>query len=166
MTGLEPPQLGTGQSRVAGASLALAAVLVLAYAASFLVDDRDGALVLLLLFAVVTLPVLGAAVLSAGPVLALLRGGPVPRRTAVCAGLLAVGHVGVALVALRPGIDRALSTGDQLFGALGGVGLLAALVALALTLPGRPTATRVLLAVSGGVLVLALVVLQAVARTR
>jgi len=168
MTGADPdaPEpLRPAQRRSAGIALALAALLVLGFATAFVLDDGTGALVLLLLFAVVTLPVLGAALLSAAPALALLRGSRPPLRTPVLAGLLAVGHVGVGLVALRPGVDRALSSGDLLGGAVGAAGLLAALLALGLTLPGRPVAPRVLLAVSGGVLVYALVVLRAVAQT-
>lgn len=165
MTSPAPGTLTRGQRRVAGAALALSALLVLGYAASFVVEDRAGALVLLLLLAVVTLPVLGAALLSGGPALDLLRGRPAPRRTPVCAGLLALGHVGVALLGLRPGVDRELSTADLAVGAVGAVGLVAALVALALTLPGRAGAVRVLLALSAGVLVLSLVALRALAQT-
>lgn len=156
-----PPLLG----RAAGAGLALSGLLLLGYAAAFLLEDRGGALVLLLLYAVVTLPVLGAALLSGEPALALLRGRRHPPRTPVLAGLLTVGHVGVALVALRPGLDRALSAGDLVGGAVGGIGAIAALVALGLTLPGRVSAARVLLAVSAGMLLLSLVALRAVSQT-
>lgn len=159
------PMLTSGLGRLAGSTLALAAVLVVAVTVVFVVEDRVSVLVLLVLLAAVTLPVLGAALLSAGPALALLTGRRPPPRTPVLAALLAVGHVGVTLVALRPGVDDALSTTDLAGAGVGAVGLIAALVALALTLPGRPAAARVLLAVSGGVLVLALAALQAVLQT-
>lgn len=165
MTRLEPAALTAGQRRVAGAALALSALLVLGYAVSFLIDDRAGALVLLILLAFVTLPVLGAALLSGGPAVALLRGQAAPPRTPVCAGLLAVGNVGVSVIGLRPGVDRELSTGDLVVGGVGAVGAVTALVVLGLTLPGRASAARVLLALSAGVLVLALVALRAVAQT-
>lgn len=152
-------------ARAAGLALALAAALVLAVAVAFVAEDRSGALVLLLLFAVVTLPVLGAALLSVEPALALLRGRPAPPRTPVLAGLLAVGHVGVALVALRPGVDQELSTADLVGAGVAAAGLAAALLVLGLTLPGRRSAAKVLLALSGGVLVFGLVVLRAVAQT-
>jgi hypothetical protein len=161
----DPWPLTPGQRRLAGAALGLSAVLVLGFALWFVLEDGGGALVLLLLFAVVTLPVVGAALLAAEPAVGLLRGRPSPPRTPVCAGLLAVGHVGVALIALRPGVDRAVSTGDLTAGGVGAAGLAAALVALALTLPGRPSPVRVLLALSVGVLVLSLVALRAVAQT-
>jgi hypothetical protein len=151
-------------ARVAGGALLLASLLVLGYAASFVADDLTGALVLLLLYAVATVPVLGAALLSFEPAAAMLRGRRPEPRTPVLAGLLAAGGVGVAAVALRPGLDRALSSGDLAGGAVGGVAAMAALVALGLTLPGRPTAARVLLAVSGGAVLLALVALVAVTR--
>lgn len=165
MTDREPAVLTAGQRRVAGGALGLSALLLLGYATSFLVEDRAGALVLLILLAFVTLPVLGAALLSGGPALALLRGGPPAPRTPVCAGLLAAGHVGVAMIGLRPGVDRELSTDDLVVGGVGAVGAVAALVALGLTLPGRASAARVLLVLSAGVLVLALVALRAVAQT-
>lgn len=158
---LRPPPAG----RLAGALLVLSALLVLGFAAAFLLDDGDGALVLVLLLAVVTLPVLGAALLSFGPGWDLLRGRPAPARTATCAGLLAIGHVGVALVALRPGQDRELSTVDLVGGGAGAVGLGAALVPLALVLPWRTAPLRVVTALGVGVLVLALVALRAVAQT-
>jgi hypothetical protein len=158
---LRPPPAG----RLAGALLVLSALLVLGFALAFLLDDGAGALVLVLLLAVVTLPVLGAALLSFRPGWELLQGGPAPARTAACAALLAVGHVGVALVALRPGQDRELSNADLIGGGVGALGLGSALVTLALVLPGRTAPLRVLLALSVGVLVLALVALRAVAQT-
>jgi len=158
---LDDPGLAPRTRRLAGGLLALAALLVLGYAVAFVVEDVRGSLVLLLLFAVVTLPVLGAGLLSAEPALALLRGQPGPPRTPVLAGLLAVGGAGIAFVALRPGLDDALSAGDLAAGAAGGVAALAALVVLALVLPGRATPARVMAAVSGGMLVLSLVALRA-----
>lgn len=163
----DPPPLPQPLARAAAAALALAAVLLLGWALAFLLEDGAGALVLLVLFAVVSLPALVGALLSAGPVLALLRGESTPSRTPACAGLVALGHAGVALVSLRPGVDRSLSGGDLVGGAVGALGLLASLAVLGLSLPGesgrRPV--RVLLALSAGVLVLALVALRAVSQT-
>lgn len=158
-----PPVLG----RSAGAGLGLSALLLLGAAAALVLDDGRAALVLLVLLAVVTVPVLAAALLSLRPALVLLRGGPAPVRTPACAALLALGHVGIAVLALRPGLDAAFSTGELLSAGVAALGLGAALLALSVSVPGSGTVLRLrlLLALSGGVLVLALVALRAVAQT-
>lgn len=151
--------------RAAGAALALSALLILAAFAALLVDDRDGALALVLLLAVVTVPVLGAALLSGGAAVALLRGGrPLPR-TAACAGLLAVGHLGVAAIALQPDEQGVISDAKQVAAGVGAVGLACAVLTLAAVLPGRSFGLRLVIGLSVGVLLLGLVVLRGVAAT-
>lgn len=151
-------------ARLAGLALGLSALLVLAFAVAFLADDDDGALVLLLLLGMVTVPVLGAALLSFGPSLELLRGRrPLPR-TPFCAGLLAGGHVGIAALALRPGADDELATEDLVGAGVGGAGLLLALLALVVTLPRRGVG-RGLLVLLVGAAAFGAVVLRAVSQT-
>jgi hypothetical protein len=156
----EPPRW---QRRLAGGGLAVAAALVVGAFAALALDDRGGAFSLLLLLGVITVPVLGAALLSLAPAVALLVGGPAPPRTVACAGLLAVGHLGVVAVALQPDVQPRISGGEQLGAAVGGVGLGCAVVVLAVLLPGRSFGLRLVTGLSAAVLALALLVLRGVA---
>lgn len=159
------PSPSTGLLRAAGVALAVAALLILGAFAALLLDDREGAVALVLLLAVVTVPVLGAALLSGRAVVVLLRGGPPLPRTVVCAGLLGIGHVGVAAIALQPDEQGVISDAKQLAAGVGAVGLCCAVLALAAVLPGRSFGLRLVVGLSAAVLLLGLVVLRAVAAT-
>lgn len=151
--------------RSAGAALLLSALLVVGSFVALLRDDSSGAVALLILLAVVTVPVLVAAAVVVRPAVAMLRGGAPTSAVPVCAGLLAAGALGVVALSLQVGTDRALDDGDLAGAGVGAVAALAALHGLGVALPGRNVALRVLTALSGGLLLLGLVVAQAVADT-
>jgi hypothetical protein len=151
--------------RVAGAALLVACLLLLAFAVALVVEDRSAVTTLLLVFAVVSVPALLSAVLGLPDAVGLLRGGAPARAVPFYSGALALGHVGVVALSLRPGLDRQLDDGDLAGGAVGGVGAVAALLALGLVLPGRSLGVRLVATVGSGVLVLALLVLRAVRLT-
>jgi hypothetical protein len=150
--------------RVAGVALVLSCLLALGFLAALLIEDRAAVTTLLIVFALVTVPALISAVLGLRAGAELLRGRPAESATPVYAGLLALGHAGIVLLSLRPGLDRRLDDGDLAGGAAGGAGLLLSLIALAVVLPGRTLAIRLVLALGVGVLVLALLVLRAVSQ--
>jgi hypothetical protein len=147
-----PVRLG----RFAGVALLLSSLLALAFFVAVVVEDRSAATTLLLVFALVTVPTLFCALLGLGAGVGLLRRGAAERSAAGCAAVLAVGHLGVTALSLRPGLDRELDDGDLLGGAAGAVGLMAALFALAVLLPARTLAVRLVAALAAGVLALAL----------
>jgi hypothetical protein len=149
--------------RAAGGALLVACLLLLGFAAVLLVEDRDTVTTLLVLFAVVSVPALVSAVFGLGAGARALRAAELDRSTAAFAGLLALGHVGIVALSLRPGLDRALGGGDLLGATVGATGAMAALTALAVALPGRTLAVRLVAALGAGVLVLALLVLRVVA---
>ncbi len=151
--------------RLAGATLLLACLLMLGAAAALLVEDRSAVTTLLIVFALVSVPALLSAVLGLRPAVELLRGRTPESALAFFAAALAAGHVGLVALSLRPGLDRRLDDGDLAGGAAGAVGALAALTALALVLPGRTVAVRLVAALGAGVLLLALLVLRAVSLT-
>ena len=151
--------------RTAGAALLLSALLVVGSFVALLRDDRGGAVALLLLLGVVTVPVLVAAAVSVRPSVAMLRGQPPSSSVAPCAGLLALGALGVVALSLQVGTDRELDRDDLVGAGVGSVAMVLALYALGVGLPGRHLALRVLTALSGGVLLLGLVVARAVADT-
>jgi hypothetical protein len=150
--------------RAAGVALLLSCLLLLAFAVALLVEDRAAVVTLLIVFAIVSVPALLSAVLGLRAALGLLRDGTPERATPGYAALLAVGHLGVVALSLRPGLDRRLDVGDLAGGAAGAVGALAALVALAVVLPGRTFAVRLVAALGAGVLALALLGLRAAAQ--
>ena len=151
--------------RSAGAALLLSALLVVGSFAALVADDSSGAVALLLLLAVVTVPVLVAAAVVVRPAVGMLRGAAPTSSVPVCAGLLAAGALGVVALSLQVGADRALDDGDLVGAGVGAVAALAALYALGVALPGRNVALRVLTALSGGLLLLGLVVARAVGDT-
>ena len=154
---------GGTAARLAGAALLLACLLMLGVAAVLVVTDRDTVTTLLIIFALVSVPALLSAVLGLGPAVRALRSGELERSTAGFGALLALGHLGVVALSLRPGLDRDLDGGDLTGATVGAVGAVAALTALAVALPGRTLAVRLVAALGGGVLLLALLVLRAVA---
>jgi hypothetical protein len=151
--------------RLTGAALLLAAVLVVGSFVAVVRDDSGGAVALLILLAVVTVPVLVAAAVSVRPAVDALRGREVAPSVVPCAALLALGALGVVALSLQVGRDRELEDGDLVGAGVGGLALVAALLALGAALPGRHRALHVLAAVTGGVLLLGLVALRAVAQT-
>ena len=151
--------------RATGAALLLAAVLVVGSFVALVRDDSGGAAALLILLAVVTVPVLIAAAVSVRPALTALRGRELSPSVLPCAALLGLGALGVVALALQVGEDEELDDGDLLGAGVGAVALVAALLALAVALPGRHKALHVLTALAGGVLLLGLVALRAVAQT-
>jgi hypothetical protein len=157
-----PPPFARG----AGAALLVACLLLLGFFVALLAEDRSAVTALLLVFALVTVPALGSALLGLRAGLGLLRRQPPEAGAPVYAGLLAVGHVGVMVLSLQPGLDRRLDGGDIAGGGAGAAGLVAALVALALLLPWRTPAVRCTAAAATCVLVLALVSVRALAGTR
>lgn len=153
----------TAPTRSAGAALLLAGVLLLGFAAALLRTDRGAVVTLLVVFAVVSVPALISAVLGLGAGVRALRGGAPERATPWYGGLLALGHLGIVALSLRPGLDRELDGGDLLGAGVGAVGAVAGLTALAISLPGRTLAVRLVAALGVGVLLLALLVLRVVA---
>jgi hypothetical protein len=151
--------------RATGAALLLAAALVVGSFAALVREDSGGAVALLVLLAVVTVPVLVAAVVAVPSGLSLLRGGDVEPKVVPWSALLAVGGLGVVALALQVGPDGELEDRDLVGAAVGGVALVAAALALGVALPGRHRALHVLASLAGGVLLLGLVVLRAVAQT-
>jgi hypothetical protein len=154
--------------RAAGAALLASALLLLGVFAALVVDDRGTVTGLLILFALVTVPALLSAVLGVPAALRMLAGRGAERAAVSYSGLLALGHGGVVLLSLQPGLDRRLDGGDLLGAAAGGTGLLTGLLAAALLLPlvlgraeGTPVRLRALAALSAGALVLAVLGLRA-----
>jgi hypothetical protein len=156
--------LPVSHGRLAGAALLLSCLLLLGFAAALVVEDRSAVTTLLLVFAIVSVPALLSAVFGLRAGFGLLRGQPPEKSAAGFAGLLAVGHLGIVALSLRPGLDRRLDDGDLAGGTVGAVGMLTALVALAVVVPWRTVGVRLAAALGGGVLLLALVVLRAVSQ--
>ncbi|HWG93644.1 MAG TPA: hypothetical protein VNU66_05410 [Mycobacteriales bacterium] len=155
-------------ARAAGAALLASAVLALAFFAALVANDRGAVTGLLILFALVTVPALLSAVLGVPAAVRMLLGRGAERAAVTYSGLLALGHAGVVLLSLRPGLDRRLDDGDLLGAAAGGAGLLSGLLAGALLLPlaadraaRTPVRLRAVAALSAGAVVLALLGLRA-----
>lgn len=148
--------------RVAGTALVLACLLLLGFAVALAVDDRSAVTTLLIVFAIVTVPALLSALLGLGAGVRLVRGDDPQPATAWFAGLLALGHLGVVALSLRPGLDRRLDDGDLLGAAVGAAGVLTAAVALAVALPWRTAGVRLVTVGGAAALLLALLVLRAV----
>ena len=161
---MEPQAPGPRAVRVAGGALLLACLLLLGFTAALVVEDRSAVTTLLIVFAVVSVPALLAAVFGLGTGARLLRSGEPERSVVGFAAVLALGHLGVVALSLRPGLDRALDGGDLAGAVTGAVGAAAALVAVGITAPWRTTSVRLVAALGAGVLVLALLVLRAVAQ--
>jgi len=151
--------------RAAGVALLVSCLLLLGFAAALLVEDRRAVTTLLIVFAIVSVPALLSAVLGLRAGALLVKSGTAERAADAFAGMLAVGHLGVVALSLRPGLDRTLDRGDLAGAAVGAAGLLSALAALAVLLDGRSLAVRLVAAVAVGVLALALLALRAVAQT-
>jgi hypothetical protein len=146
--------------RAAGALLLLSALALLGFTVALLREDRAAVTTVLLVFSLVSVPALLAAAFGLPAGVELLRRGGTDRAAALHCALLALGHVGVVALSLRPGLDRELDDGDLAGAAAGAAGLLAAAVGLALLARGRPLAVRLTAALGGTVLVLALLSLR------
>jgi hypothetical protein len=156
--------------RAAGGALLASALLALGFFGALLATDRGTVTGLLILFALVTVPALLSALLGVPAAVRMLLGRGAERAAVGYSALLAVGHAGVVLLSLRPGLDRELDGGDLLGAAAGGTGLLTGLLAAALLLPlateradGTPVRLRAVAALSAGAVVLALLGLRAAA---
>lgn len=165
MTRRPPPDRpARSPARAAGGALLLACALLLGFAVALAVEDRSAVVTVLVVFALVSVPALLAAVLAVPAAVRVLRTGELERSVVGSAALLALGHLGVVALSLRPGLDRALDGGDLGGAAAGAAGALAALLALAVAAPWRTLGVRLVAAVGAGVLALGLLVLRAVAQ--
>jgi hypothetical protein len=159
---VDPPTVPGG--RAAGAALLLASLLLLSLFAVVLVVDRGVLPGLLILFGVVSVPALIAALVGVGVGATAARTGALPRTAAFCGAALALGFLGVVALSLRPGVDGRLDGGDLAGAAVGAAGALASLGVLAVALPWRTLPVRLVAALGAGVLALALLVLRAVSQ--
>ncbi|HWH30765.1 MAG TPA: hypothetical protein VNU26_17725 [Mycobacteriales bacterium] len=150
--------------RAAGAALLVACLLLLAAFGALLVEDRSAVTTLLIVFAVVTVPALLSSLLALRPAVGLLRGTDAGRDERSAGGfalVLAIGHLGLVVLSLRAGLDRRFDGGDLAGAAAGATGMLAALLAAAVVLPGRTLGVRLVAGLGAGVLLLALVAVRA-----
>jgi hypothetical protein len=143
-------------ARAGGVALLLSSLLLLGALAVLVVTDRGVLPAVLILGGIVSVPAIIAALVGVGVGAGMARTGEGARGAAFCGVALAAGHLGLAALSLRPGLDGRLDGGDLTGGAVGTVGMLAALVALAVALPWRTPQVRLVATLGVGVLALAL----------